>query len=560
MEVFPMNVTKILMCSAVVGIGVALGILYIRQFPLTSLEEEQRAVPLTDQVEIVTEGVIVDFQTDAVHKKATNMHQKENICVSGDISLAFTSQPKEILRQNLPVVSGTIPPWLSGNLFRTGPALFEHGQERANCWFDGCAMVYNFEIKDGQVVYSNRLLQTDYLRQVKSGGNFGVKKEKKGGLFSRLGSLLTSDTKPTYDNANGNIWVVGDELCAVTETPLATRFDPDTLKNQRFVFDDKDNFEAHYACSHGLVDSATGDVYNYYIQFGRTSTYIITKIPAGTTRRIPVANISVGYPSYMHSFALTKNYVVLIETPLRVNPIDFVMGDKSFLETYNWKPKQGSKFIVINKKTGAVEGTYQADPFFFMHTMNAYEDDHGDKLIFDIATHKDPAILFAFTIRTPKAKQNPVHPQAFPTRFVLSLKTGKVTHQKLAPQSIELPRINEQYRGLPYRYVYGTHIPKGENIASDLLKLNVDDGGVLTWHEPDCYPGEPVFVANPKGKTEDDGVVLSVVLDLKVSKSFLLILDAKTMKELARAYLPYHLPLDSHGIFVPKNPEEGIRT
>ncbi len=49
----------------------------------------------------------------------------------------------------------------------------------------------------------------------------------------------------------------------------------------------------------------------------------------------------------------------------------------------------------------------------------------------------------------------------------------------------------------------------------------------------------------PKG--EDDGVILSVVLDPNSGQSFLLILDSKSFKEIARALVPHHIPFGIHG-------------
>ena len=48
-------------------------------------------------------------------------------------------------------------------------------------------------------------------------------------------------------------------------------------------------------------------------------------------------------------------------------------------------------------------------------------------------------------------------------------------------------------------------------------------------------------------KVEDDGVVLSVVLDPNSGKSFLLVLDSKSFKEIARASVPHHIPFGIHG-------------
>ena len=45
------------------------------------------------------------------------------------------------------------------------------------------------------------------------------------------------------------------------------------------------------------------------------------------------------------------------------------------------------------------------------------------------------------------------------------------------------------------------------------MKVDVRDGSRSEWRAEGCYPGEPVFVREPGSEGEDDGVVLSVVLD-----------------------------------------------
>jgi carotenoid cleavage dioxygenase-like enzyme len=59
-----------------------------------------------------------------------------------------------------------------------------------------------------------------------------------------------------------------------------------------------------------------------------------------------------------------------------------------------------------------------------------------------------------------------------------------------------------------------------------------------------------VFVATPEAADEDDGVILSVVLDAKKGASFLLILDASSFRELARAEVSHHIPFGFHGHYV----------
>jgi len=68
------------------------------------------------------------------------------------------------------------------------------------------------------------------------------------------------------------------------------------------------------------------------------------------------------------------------------------------------------------------------------------------------------------------------------------------------------------------------------------------------------YLGEPMFVPNPNGRSDDDGVIISAVSVAKQeAKCYLVFLDAKTMEELARAEFQSFIPMAAHGIFLPKN-------
>jgi carotenoid cleavage dioxygenase-like enzyme len=115
--------------------------------------------------------------------------------------------------------------------------------------------------------------------------------------------------------------------------------------------------------------------------------------------------------------------------------------------------------------------------------------------------------------------------------------------------NLELPRIDyARCNERPYRYVWG--VKGGPNgWLEQIVKLDTADGATCSWSQPDAYPGEPVFVASPGGEGEDDGVLLSVVLDATASTSFLLVLDAGDLSELARARVPHHIPFSFHGQF-----------
>ena len=63
------------------------------------------------------------------------------------------------------------------------------------------------------------------------------------------------------------------------------------------------------------------------------------------------------------------------------------------------------------------------------------------------------------------------------------------------------------------------------------------------------FVNEPVFIGNPNGTEEDDGVLTCVVYDAANDASSFLILDAKDFKELARVHLGIKVQAHFHGKF-----------
>ena len=81
--------------------------------------------------------------------------KKEGECEMNTFQKGLSSLNQEVVIENLPI-QGQIPEWLSGSLFRNGPAYFTGGH-----WFDGLAMIHKFSFQSGSVSYSNRFLRTD---------------------------------------------------------------------------------------------------------------------------------------------------------------------------------------------------------------------------------------------------------------------------------------------------------------------------------------------------------------------------------------------------------------
>merc|ERR1719187_406475 len=82
------------------------------------------------------------------------------------------------------------------------------------------------------------------------------------------------------------------------------------------------------------------------------------------------------------------------------------------------------------------------------------------------------------------------------------------------------------------------------------MKLNVKTGNVTHWGpEEGVFPSEAVFVPTPGSVIEDDGVLLSGLLDAKFQKGFILVLNATTMEEISRAKAPINTPFGLHNRF-----------
>jgi torulene dioxygenase len=87
-----------------------------------------------------------------------------------------------------------------------------------------------------------------------------------------------------------------------------------------------------------------------------------------------------------------------------------------------------------------------------------------------------------------------------------------------------------------------------------LIKYDLKNHDADLWLEHGHSVSEPLFVPNPDAaegdENEDDGVVLSVVLDGKRGRSYLLVLDAKDLGELGRAEVRGVIGHGFHGNFV----------
>lgn len=440
-------------------------------------------------------------------------------------------------------VEGEIPTWLNGTLLRNGPAKFEVGERSLKHWFDGLAMLHRFSFADGRVSYANRFLRSRAYRAAEDSkiayAEFATDPCRS--IFKRVATMF----RPSItDNCNVNLTRLGDEYIAMTETPLPLAFDPETLETLGVAF----HPPGAHATAHPHHDPARGELIAYVTHFGPRSEYrVFAQRDRATQRRI--AAMRVAEPSYMHSFALTQRYAVLVAFPLVVNPLSLAFSGRPFIENYRWKPELGTQVLVFDREDGTLRGRYEAEPCFSFHHVNAFE--RGGELIIDMAAYEDATIVDSFYLE--RLRSTPPPPSATPRlwRYRVDLDGGGVDEEQLCDAPLELPRIDYRERnGRPYRYVYGVGAAgedEDDQFLDRLVKIDVSTGTAKEWQEPGAFPGEPVFVPSPRpDRTEDEGVLLSVVFDGRGS-SYLLVLDAASLGELGRARVPHHIPFGFHG-------------
>lgn len=252
-------------------------------------------------------------------------------------SLGFSTLDKEITIDALPIV-GTLPEWLSGTLVRNGPAKFEVGQKKIRHWFDGFSMLHAFSFAHGKVSYANKFLESKAYKYARDKGKIGYVEfatDPCRSIFNRFVQMhlpFWFSPKPT-DNANVNISKIADKFVALTETPLPVEFDPKTLETYGvFTYDDTldSSFAFSFASAHPHTDFQKNETISYFSHLSLKSSYKIFRLPNGSLKRELIATIPVKKPAYIHSFGMTKNYVVLAEYPFSVNLLNLLWRGSPF--------------------------------------------------------------------------------------------------------------------------------------------------------------------------------------------------------------------------------------
>ncbi|KAK3105013.1 hypothetical protein FSP39_015172 [Pinctada imbricata] len=409
-------------------------------------------------------------------------------------------------------------------------------------------------------------------------------------LFQRFFSYF-NPFYPMSDNTPVAIIPVQDRLFACSETNILNEFDLENLDTlEQVKLNECMKIDSAAAHPHWEAD---GTVHGIGYCYKGGNTYTIFKVPPKIDSKgdfsqvqivasIPAKNSYT--PSYYHSFAMTENYYVFVEQPMKINLAKILTAKYRgvpLVTCFDWYENEKTQFHVLSRSTGEPVNpgfTYQTDATCILHHCNAYEEDGN--IVMDVCAYDDAGLFeFAFVDTWNDPQKMKVHPWARINRYVLPvdlqleehLDDGLVSGNFRAKAKIddnvvhctvddfsrevllELPQINyPAYSGKKYRYIYGMGSKEGHGEIHTLVKMDMETRRQLIWYEEDCYPSEPVFVQNPDSQDEDGGVILSAVNSINDDVApFLLVLDASSFNEIGRVKFPDvdRFVNDIHGIF-----------
>jgi torulene dioxygenase len=311
--------------------------------------------------------------------------------------------------------------------------------------------------------------------------------------------------------------------------------------------------------------------------------------------------------SYTHSFSITKKYIVIPNWSyyFSYNSLAILWYGNAYESLY-FDRNLPTLFHVLNRQTGLHVATYEADPAFAFHTANAWEED--ETIWMDIATYPDSRIIddsFDFARMYDEDDVKPATYRSDQNKAsskdvaVAEIRRYKLSDVPSAPSNmprradytllgldLDLPRFDPRRQQKSYRYLYGTcrnqhtctykgssrvilnGIQKMDLGIPPTLKVSCSDepfandpsdkihgSGPHTcrFDPPSASCSEPIFLPNPNGTDEDDGVVLTMVNEIGDNGEetcALVVLNSKDMTLIARAEIgPWHTKT-VHGSFV----------
>ncbi len=445
---------------------------------------------------------------------------------------AFDSIDSGVLR-----VEGQWPRGLGGTFWRNGPAIHDRHGLRYQHWFDGDGMIQEFRVSEGAVRHRARLIATPKLL---------AEDEASRRLYRGFGTPVR-DGLPVrrpddLNTANISVLEHHGELLALWEGGSASRLDHETLEWQGFK-SWGEGLQGVPFTAHPKLDP-DGTLWAFGYATGAQSMLVLYHISC-TGDLVKMALVPVDPLGILHDFVVTQRHLVFLIPPLVV---DAETG-ASLLDSHVWRPKLGSRVLVVSKDDFDNRRWYDLPPAFGFHHGNAWEEADG-RIYFDQCLDKDAGLVLHSLGKVMRGNLN----NFFTARYArMRLDPSGSAHMEITSEIAEFPQVAPSVVGHKNRYVYYLGVAENADWYLQTLVKRDHERGTIESYDfgQGKIPEEHVFVPSYAGGGEDAGWLLGTFLDYERGVTGLSVFDAQRLSDgpLATAWLPYPLPLGFHGCF-----------
>jgi len=370
--------------------------------------------------------------------------------------------------------------------------------------------------------------------------------------------LLSGPNDNVYVNTNN----VGDKYLSLTDSQYMIEFDIKTLSVNGDIrwLDNLDFGKLSTGSAHSLKrkNCMIGIDPQSNLDMTDTIIYLYELCSESGYHRKVLNSYNNSYIPYMHSFGLTERYAILPHQSFYFDYSKVIRGEplvKSIIEINQNEPTV-IKVMPINGDDVITFTLDNLGPFYYFHFINSYEnsDDNTIVLVLSVLSFN---MLPYYTLEMERNKT--MRDSATFGNVVvkkITLYMNDPTHSKYMiedltnlKRSTDFPSFNKDYASLKSCILYAIEWFHDEKTYADMaiVKNNYCTNEVSYWYKENYFPSEPTFVPSKNSKSEDDGHILFTAVHGITKKSYLVIVNPKTMESIEEVEIPGVVTFTTHG-------------